>query len=265
MNDLTYISTHAAGAKARLLYQYRGRPNIEALITSLSGDRAQQLEDSLFTLYTRLDIDLSEGVQLDNIGELVGQTRGGQSDAVYRLFLKAKAGKNVSEGDINQVLSVWKLITGGTAVQLIENYPAEVELYSDVPVPDELAAFAFAIMQEVVAAGVRVVSSVIAVVDPFGFEGNPVALGFDSILTYGENTSVTAFKLIDSGAAFLSEGLTPDVSKAIHRDTLAEAFVVSVDSDIQLTLDADIFTSTPAKYEILSGVGGHFSYQQGGG
>jgi len=58
----------------RLLYQYRDSPRIIAFIRSfiseyetLSGENAK--------LQTRLDIDLSQGKQLDGIGEIVGSPR----------------------------------------------------------------------------------------------------------------------------------------------------------------------------------------------
>ena len=237
------ITTHIEDAKARLLFQYKGKTNIEALLDSLGGQQIQDLENILFDIGTRLNIDNSIGVQLNNIGIIVGQPRNGQDDATYRLFLKAKSGRNVSEGDIERVLSIWKIITGGTVVQVIENFPAEIELFSDIPVPDALASDAFDLMQDVVGAGVRVISSVIGSDTPFGFEGRVGALGFDSIISNGNNTSTTPFKLIDSGATFTGDGITPDVSIAVNTTTLSEATILSVDSDNQLTLDANIFTS----------------------
>ena len=259
---ITQITTHVEDAKARLLFQYQGKANIEALISSLSSEQIQDLEDVLFDISTRLNIDTSVGVQLNNIGVIIGQPRNGQNDATYRLFLKGKAGRNVSEGDIERVLSIWKIITGGSVVQVIEIFPANIELFSDIPVPDALASDAFDLMQDVVGAGIRVVSSVIGSDHPFGFEGRPSTFGFDSILSLGNNTSVTAFKLIDIGATFGADGVDTD-SVVTHRDTLTEANVLSVDSPTQLTLDADIFTGTPEPYEVLYGLGGEIANQQG--
>lgn len=259
--NVTQITTHEIDARKRLLFQYKDSPNIISLIDSLGGQQIQDLEDALFQLNMRLDIDNSEGVQLDNIGGIVGQVRNGQSDAQYRLFLKAKGGRNVSEGDIERVLSVWKLITGGTVVQLIENYPAEVELYSDIPVPDALASFAFALMQDVVSAGVRVVSSIISPENAFGFEGSVGTLGFDWVVSTGTNTSVSAFKLIDLGATFSSDGVAPGY-EVVNVNGDLKALVVTVDSEIQLTLDTDIFTSTPLDYDVIIGGGGQLSKVQ---
>jgi len=255
------ITDHAAQAKARLLFQYQGKINIEALLDSLGGQQIQDLENILFDICSRLDIDNSEGIQLDNIGTIVGQPRNGQNDATYKLFLKAKAGVNVSEGDINRVLSVWKIITGGTIVSLTEIYPASVELFSDVPVPGELEVEAFALMQDVVAAGVSLVSVIISPDNAFGFEGSVDTLGFDDLFSQGQNTSTGAFKLIDSGANFGPDGTIPG-SEAIEVSGNVKALVVSVDSTIQLTLDTDIFPSTPLYYEVIDGGGGGLSKVQ---
>ena len=183
------ITTHIEDAKNRLLFQYRGKANIEGLLDSLGGQQIQDLEDILFNVSTILEIDNSIGIQLDNIGKIVGQLRNGQVDSTYKLFLKAKAARNVSEGDIERILSVWKIITGGTDIQITEIFPAEIELFSDVPVPDELAADAFALMQDIVAAGVRVLSSIISPENAFGFENSIGTLGFDSVLSTGQNDS----------------------------------------------------------------------------
>ena len=105
----------------------------------MGGQQIQDLENILFDLSTRLNIDNSVGVQLNNIGKIVGQLRNGQDDATYRLFLKAKAGRNVSEGDIERVLSIWKIITGGTDIQVIESFPAGIECIAFSPnKPDQL-------------------------------------------------------------------------------------------------------------------------------
>lgn len=58
----------------RLIWQYRDKPNVRALIASILVE-FDNIGDALDALRTRLDIDLSQGVQLDKIGELVGQSR----------------------------------------------------------------------------------------------------------------------------------------------------------------------------------------------
>jgi hypothetical protein len=67
----------------------------------------------------------------------------------------------------------------------------------------------------------------------------------------GTNTTATALKLINSAANFLTNPVYP--GDVVHNDTgSTAATVVSVDSATQLTLNADIFTTTAQTYTIYS-------------
>lgn len=58
----------------RLMYQYQSSPRMRSLILAITREYCS-LEEAMLALETRLDIDLSSGVQLDLIGEIVGQPR----------------------------------------------------------------------------------------------------------------------------------------------------------------------------------------------
>lgn len=58
----------------RLLYQYQSSPKLRMLALNLTSEYCS-LEEVLLDLETRLDIDKSNGIQLDLIGEIVGQPR----------------------------------------------------------------------------------------------------------------------------------------------------------------------------------------------
>lgn len=67
----------------------------------------------------------------------------------------------------------------------------------------------------------------------------------------GTNTSVSALKLINSAATFITSGVKKgDIVKNTNANTTAK--VLSVDSETQLTLDTDIFTATGQNYELKS-------------
>ncbi len=246
---ITPITTHEADALNRLLFQYKGKENLENLIKDLYTTRAQALENGLLPLYNRLNIDLSEGVQLDGIGQIVGQLRLGLSDSFYRIFLKARIGVNVSEGDIARVIDVWKLMTNSNIVQLLEAFPAEVDLYYDVPLDDDLAVLAFSLIQDVVGAGIGVgFAAVFENGNAFALDGDVVGddgtidvlQGLGGALSQGTNTSISANKLIDSGATFQSDGV--DNTMIVYNtsdDTVSD--IVSVDSETELTLSDNIF------------------------
>lgn len=67
----------------------------------------------------------------------------------------------------------------------------------------------------------------------------------------GTNTTATANKLINSAATYITKNVrTGDV---VHNDTAGTAAtVVSVDSETQLTLNANIFTTTAQAYAVYA-------------
>lgn len=72
-----------------------------------------------------------------------------------------------------------------------------------------------------------------------------------AINSTGTNTTATALKLINSAAKFITNPVY--IGDVIHNDTAGTAAtVVSVDSETQLTLNADIFTTTAQSYTVYS-------------
>lgn len=76
-------------------------------------------------------------------------------------------------------------------------------------------------------------------------------IAYPNVTETGTNTTATAFKLIDSAATFITNNVYP--GDIVHNDTdETSATVVSVDSETQLTLNADIFTATAKAYAVYS-------------
>ena len=96
---------HVLQARARLIIQYETKPRVDALLC-VYVDQIQLLEDALWQLQTLRTIDLGEGVQLDGIGEIVGQERQGLSDADYRPLLRARVRANRSSGTVPDLIAV---------------------------------------------------------------------------------------------------------------------------------------------------------------
>ena len=96
-------------------------------------------------------------------------------------------------------------------------------------------------------------------------------IAYPNSIESGTSTTVSTGKLIDSTGLFLTNNVkTGDI---VHNDTdETAATVVSVDSEIQLTLNANIFTATAKVYNVYeassqSGLGnqGCFLYVGGTG
>jgi hypothetical protein len=175
------IDDHLVSVKMRLLQQYKDSPRLWDLIGILFVQPVQALEDAAWPLYDRLDIDHGLGEQLDRIGAIVGLARAGWSDDLYRLLLKARIGKNVSRGTIEDVIGVWRLLAQAARVQVVETYPAQIDLYSDTPIDGSLSGLGGDLMQQVVAAGVRVafLAIIFSSTNAFGFDpDDPTVNGF---------------------------------------------------------------------------------------
>ena len=76
-------------------------------------------------------------------------------------------------------------------------------------------------------------------------------IAYPNQIAGGSNTTATAFKLINSAATYITKNLkTGDV---VHNDTAGTAAtIISVDSETQLTLNANIFTSTAQVYAVYA-------------
>ncbi|MEY9097068.1 hypothetical protein [Paenibacillus sp. RC84] len=175
------MSNWAAIILKKLTDVYSKRPdsNIGKIIGILAG-QMQDLEDTFGRIGEWRDIDNAEGTTLDMIGETVVQPRGKANDAIYRIMIKAKIARNLSNADINSIISVIALA--------LNSDPKEVtikEMWDD-PITPEPAAISmmkipidrlneigmdprqFArIVQKTVASGVRV--SVIELMGTFEF------------------------------------------------------------------------------------------------
>jgi len=157
---------------------------ISKLCECFFGNQIQELENESRKLLYILNIDSSEGTQLDNIGTLVGQDRLGYNDEYYRILLKVKIGINVSEGDIERILALWKLITETINVHLIEVFPAKIKLDTDEYLGDAMFAFLKNVAKDALAGGVGI--DTILITDPtrFGFGPTMGAFGTQWANTY---------------------------------------------------------------------------------
>lgn len=79
--------------------------NLNKLINIFS-DEFEEVKDTLELIIAWREIDRAKGVVLEAIGENVNQKRGFASDDVYRVLLKSKIARNLSDGSINHVINV---------------------------------------------------------------------------------------------------------------------------------------------------------------
>lgn len=96
---------------SRLRYQYRNSDNLKSMLSVLL-DEYDTISGVCDDLLTRLDIDVSEGVQLDGIGEIVGVDRPSvETDGVatemedddYRILIRAIIYANAGRATVSHI------------------------------------------------------------------------------------------------------------------------------------------------------------------
>lgn len=76
----------------------------------LTAHHIQENEDTLFRIADWRDIDQAEGHVLDRIGSNVNQQRGQLPDEVYRVLIKSKIKRSLSDGSINTLIDFLSFI-----------------------------------------------------------------------------------------------------------------------------------------------------------
>lgn len=113
------ITNHVDQGLAALIEQYRDSTNLKALLSSFVA-RAQGFEDVSYDVLVKRGLEAAEGQQLDDIGLVVNQPRAAEDDDLYRVRLRARIKTNISEGTVENLITILKLITN-TSVQVIDN------------------------------------------------------------------------------------------------------------------------------------------------
>ncbi len=209
--SIVKITDHIIAAKKRLLEQYKGKARMEALIEALVTP-VQPLEDAFFQLLEERYLETSVGFQLDRLGDIVGISRDGLNDDQYRLRIRARIFVNVSNGEPETLILVYKLLTLSNLVILEELFPAAAGLMCDGPdIPDpEDVQFIADLMEAAALAGVRIdFLGVFDEANPFAFDGTVLPLGDGFGDTGNPATGGLFGKLYDFGLEFAFAGDDP--------------------------------------------------------
>jgi len=106
-----YMPDYDEQMRRLLLSQDRDKPNILALARAIATG-LQTVEDDLFDLPLSTSLALGTGDALDKLGAIVGEARLGLDDDAYRRFIGAKILVNRSEGTPEELLAIFRIITG---------------------------------------------------------------------------------------------------------------------------------------------------------
>jgi len=154
------ISDHVARALSHLTSQFQDKDFIRALVEAIA-EEIQEAEDTAADLCLLRELRTCTGAQLDGLGEIVGELRGGRTDSDYRMGIYLKMLKNTSKGEPRRMMAALAIITAASWVNYIGVYPAAYQLETDgATAPDNL----YETMETISPAGVSVVG--IVYVDP---------------------------------------------------------------------------------------------------
>lgn len=170
-------ANHVEEAQANLVSQFRDKPTLEALVASFV-EQIQQLEDVFFELLDFRSLETSFGEQLDGIGSIVGETRQSRADDAYRLAISARIILNLANSTPEDIICLIRALVGDKEVEIKESFPA----HFDAIVNDPIDVDAFRVstfVHSAKPAGVRGIFHWHQTNQPFGFDGDPEASGFD--------------------------------------------------------------------------------------
>lgn len=137
-------------------------------LMQIFSEELQLLETTNNLILDWRDIDFAQGHTLDLIGSNINQPRGMAIDEVYRVLLKSKIARNLSDGSIDSIINVIALALSADKkeIQITEGWTKEngVKPYiemSKIPLGKLLETGMdplnfVALIQKTIAAGVRV-------------------------------------------------------------------------------------------------------------
>lgn len=200
---------HVEEALARLAEQDRRDPNIVALLTALVSP-FNTLESAHQQLLTQRSVDTAIGAQLDVLGRIVNEARGGLDDETYRRYIRARIRTNRSQGVVEDLIRIAHLIVDDLNARIVVEQPGVAGVIVrvvDVAVTAVVADAAIVFLRAAVAAGVRLIleTSIAAPAATFTLDGG-AGLGFGiaaqldlAPLTLNADTIVGARELGSAG------------------------------------------------------------------
>lgn len=132
---------HREQGKSRLLHIFKDKPSILALLDTYMK-QYNSLELVVYQLLeTRnlSDLESVDGVYLDEVGDIVGESRLGRSDADYRRGITLRIGVNNTQATPNYLMQLLKSTTESDDVRYYPHYPASYSLeFNGDQIPEEV-------------------------------------------------------------------------------------------------------------------------------
>lgn len=153
--SLAYDTTYVERARERLLYQFHGRPRMEALVGCLVAP-FQEIELVTWQLLAERTLDTALAHALRALVHLVG-IRGYDSspDSLLRRFARAVILARRSDGNGNDLIKVARAFMRSSAIELRAYYPATITVRLAVEIESAEARLLGLLLRVATSAGVR--------------------------------------------------------------------------------------------------------------
>jgi|TARA_A100001518_G_C1227286_1_gene80682 hypothetical protein len=145
------ISKDQTSQIEKILYRFKDSKNITDLMVSLLQE-VSILEDTFSSLYNNRNIGDAVGVQLDQIGKIVGEARIGRDDDSYRVAISVRTIINKSSGTISDIEEILTEVESPYFIQIFMHEPASIYIY--IKTPEIPATELKDLIQEALPAGV---------------------------------------------------------------------------------------------------------------
>lgn len=118
------------------------------------------LQGAMLAVLTQRSVDNARGAQLTTIGKIVGRTGRVLDDEIERRFVRAQISVNKSDGLVEDILAVARLVVDDPQARLVldnTGAAAYVLRVEGVAVPDDVAAALVQLVLKATSAGVRAI------------------------------------------------------------------------------------------------------------
>lgn len=140
MTAVVKITDYRAEEFPLLLEQYKNSAKLKDVIGAVF-DQADELETAIFEIRDNYylffnNLPSAEGVQLDTIGKIYGESRNSRSDADYRLAIQIRAASRLS-GTADDIIFALVGFLGADIAQTtyFPYYPAGFSIQTNIAIP----------------------------------------------------------------------------------------------------------------------------------
>jgi len=128
VSDTNIIKNYSSRMVDLLVEQFELSEELKDQLSSF-GDLVQEIENAGSDFESNRNLLVAGGVNLDGLGEIVGESRNGRNDTEYRTGIQFRIFLNRSSGEIEVIQDFVKYVTGSSYAKLEEIFPAKCFVY----------------------------------------------------------------------------------------------------------------------------------------